>query len=319
MGGTLELRSEEGVGTTVVFELPGASAAEATAPDPTKLTAAAAAAVPAAAASRLRAATSVLYIEDNPSNVRLVEKIFGLSSDLGLSVAREGSEGVALARELRPDLILLDLHLPDMPGEQVLAALRGDERLAQTPVIIVSADASPLQAKRLLAAGADGYLTKPFDIDQLLAAVRTRGTAAPVEAQELSDGLVDAPMAASLHVLSGNPAVGPAQIGQMLETFHSDARAMLRSLHEAADEPNLAAVEREAHRLAGGAGAVAAGRFRGLCKEIENHARQGDRDRVRELDAGLDELYEQTWEALTREFAAELRQLPAAAEQRPAG
>ena len=73
----------------------------------------------------LRTAISVLYIEDNPSNVRLVEKIFGLSSDIGLSVAREGSRGVALARELEPDLILLDLHLPDMPGEQVLAALRG--------------------------------------------------------------------------------------------------------------------------------------------------------------------------------------------------
>ncbi len=74
----------------------------------------------------LRTAISVLYIEDNPSNVRLVEKIFALASDIGLSVAREGARGLALAREQSPDLILLDLHLPDMSGEQVLSALLAD-------------------------------------------------------------------------------------------------------------------------------------------------------------------------------------------------
>ena len=141
---------------------------------------------------------------------------------------------MALARELRPDLILLDLHLPDIPGEQVLAALRGDP--ASSPRLPWSS--SPPTHRRCrpsacCAAGANGYLTKPFDIDQLLAAVRTRGTpAAAAEAGEITDALLDAPMVGSLHVLSANTAVGPGQIGQMLETFRlrraSDAERRAR-------------------------------------------------------------------------------------------
>ena len=315
MGGTLTLASEEGVGTTVSFELPIATAAELATRRPRTGVLAAGASERPVPDERLRAAISVLYVEDNPSNVRLVEKIFSLSSDLGLHVAGEGSAGVALARELRPDIVLLDLHLPDIPGEQVLAALRGDPELADTPVIIVSADASPAQAKRLLAAGANGYLTKPFDIDQLLAAVRTRGTP-PVatEAAEIANSLLDPAMVASLHVLANNTAVGPAQIGQMLETFRYDADGMLSGLHEAIGEQNLAAAEREAHRLAGGAGAVGAGRFRALCKDLENRARAGELERCQELDARLDEAFDMTWNALAREFAVELNPQPLRAQ-----
>jgi signal transduction histidine kinase/DNA-binding NarL/FixJ family response regulator len=328
MGGTLTLASEEGVGTTVSVELPIATADELAAPRARRADAAGFAAVGAGAGSDglgeaaqgLRAAISVLYIEDNPSNVRLVEKIFGLSSDLGLHVAPDGSSGVALARELHPDLVLLDLHLPDIPGEQVLAALRGDEQLADTPVIIVSADASPVQAKRLIAAGANGYLTKPFDIDQLLAAVRTRGTPPlPSEIAEIVNSLLDPPMVASLHVLSNNSAVGPGQIGQMLDTFRYDARGMLSGVHEAIAEENLAAAEREAHRLAGGAGAVGAGRFRALCKDLENRAREGDLERCRDLDGRLDEAFDMTWNALAREFATELDQQPVRVQPPQAG
>jgi CheY-like chemotaxis protein/HPt (histidine-containing phosphotransfer) domain-containing protein len=321
MGGELVLSSEEGVGTTVAFELPVSSADELSTPRLRPLDAAAAGLASEYESEQgLRAAISVLYIEDNPSNVRLVEKIFGLSSDLGLHVAREGSSGVALAREMHPDVILLDLHLPDIPGEQVLAAIRGDPELEDTPVIIVSADASPVQAKRLQAAGANGYLTKPFDIDQLLAAVRMRGTPPlPAEIAEITNSLLDPPMVGSLHVLSNNQAVGPAQIGHMLETFRYDARGMLNGVHEAIAEQNLAAAEREAHRLAGGAGAVGAGRFRALCKDLENQARAGDLERCRELDGRLEEAFEMTWNALAREFAGELGHQPVQAHPPHAG
>jgi CheY-like chemotaxis protein len=73
-----------------------------------------------------------------------------------------------LAREHRPQVILLDLHLPDMSGADLLQELRRDDALGQTPVIILSADATPGQIKRLLAAGAQAYLTKPLDVQQLL-------------------------------------------------------------------------------------------------------------------------------------------------------
>ena len=72
--------------------------------------------------------------------------------------------GLDLAREHDPDLVLLDLHLPDMPGEEVLRRLRGDERTAGIPVVVLSADARPSLIKRLLASGARAFLTKPLDV-----------------------------------------------------------------------------------------------------------------------------------------------------------
>jgi signal transduction histidine kinase/ActR/RegA family two-component response regulator/HPt (histidine-containing phosphotransfer) domain-containing protein len=324
MGGTLGISSEEGMGTTVWFELALSSAEEASTLRLGRRSSAADLADMVASgemvASPDRPTTSVLYIEDNPSNVRLVEKIFALASDMGLSVAREGAAGLALARAQLPDLIMLDLHLPDMSGEQVLAALLADPATAAIPVIIVSADASPVQTKRLRAAGAVGYLTKPFDIDQLLAAVRARGTApVAVDNGDAGDGLLDYSMVGSLHSLAANPAVGPAQIGEMLTTFRYDAEGMLNSIHEAIAEGNLAAVSHEAHRLAGGAGAVAAGRFRTTCKELEHNSREGDEAHVRAMDGGLDDLLAQTWDALSREFADELGAVSAVADWNRSG
>lgn len=73
-----------------------------------------------------------------------------------------------LARTERPDLILLDLHLPDMPGEEVLRRIRDDTSTHGIPVSVLSADATPAQAGRLLAAGACAYLTKPLDVRKVL-------------------------------------------------------------------------------------------------------------------------------------------------------
>ena len=80
----------------------------------------------------------------------------------------QGRLGLELAREHHPDLILLDLHLPDMGGREVLDRLRLDPETAGIPVVIISADATPGQVKRLLAAGATDYLTKPLDVSQFL-------------------------------------------------------------------------------------------------------------------------------------------------------
>ena len=85
--------------------------------------------------------------------------------------AVQGQLGLELARDHRPDLVLLDLHLPDMTGEAVLAALKADERTAAAPVIIVSADATKNRIRELLAAGAHDYITKPLVIKDFLASV----------------------------------------------------------------------------------------------------------------------------------------------------
>ncbi len=112
---------------------------------------------------------TVLHIEDNLSNVELIERVLAQRPGVKLIPAMQGRLGLELARQHRPALVLLDLNLPDMSGEDVLQTLRDDPATAQLPVAIVSADAMPRQVQRLLSSGASAYLTKPIDVRQLLA------------------------------------------------------------------------------------------------------------------------------------------------------
>lgn len=106
----------------------------------------------------------VLCIEDNTSNLRLLEVFFADREDVDLITARDGKSGLEVAREAEPDLILLDLHLPEMSGPEVLARLKRSALTRDIPVVIVSADATPAQVERLLADGAVAFLTKPLDL-----------------------------------------------------------------------------------------------------------------------------------------------------------
>jgi signal transduction histidine kinase len=110
----------------------------------------------------------LLYIEDTVANIRLVEEILSSRPSVRLLPAGMGSLGVELAAEHRPDLVLLDLHLPDIAGDEVLARLRADERTKDIPVVILSADATDLTPGPLLNAGAQAYLTKPIGVRELL-------------------------------------------------------------------------------------------------------------------------------------------------------
>jgi len=103
--------------------------------------------------------------------VHLVEHIFDARPAIHLMTARQGGAAIELARQHHPHLILLDLNLPDISGEEVLFALRSDPATAKIPIIILIADATASQIERLLGMGAADYLTKPFDVHALLAAV----------------------------------------------------------------------------------------------------------------------------------------------------
>ena len=111
----------------------------------------------------------VLHIEDNSSNRKLVELVVSRRPALELVEALDGETGVELARSLRPDLILLDLRLPGMSGEEVLAQLRGDPATADLRVVVISAEARPGETTRVVEAGAEQYLVKPVDVEELLA------------------------------------------------------------------------------------------------------------------------------------------------------
>jgi signal transduction histidine kinase/CheY-like chemotaxis protein len=158
MSGTIEMKSTPGLGSCFTVRLPAAaeSAVEAL-PQ-----------APAAAAGAAEGAGSVLYVEDEPSNLTLVRHVLGRRPGVALLAADRGSEGLQLARAHKPDLILLDVHLPDMEGHEIFARLREDPETRDIPVVIVSASAMPDDIQKLREAGVDGYLTKPLNVQEFL-------------------------------------------------------------------------------------------------------------------------------------------------------
>jgi PAS domain S-box-containing protein len=122
----------------------------------------------------------LLYVEDNPSNRELVERIVSRRPAIQLMMTADGEHGLAAAHDYHPNLILLDLHLPDIWGDEVLRRLKADPRTAGIPVIMLSADATPTQIQRLLGMGADAYLTKPINVRELLTILDERMRKVPV-------------------------------------------------------------------------------------------------------------------------------------------
>jgi CheY-like chemotaxis protein/anti-sigma regulatory factor (Ser/Thr protein kinase) len=164
MNGSITVESELGHGTTFIVELNSADApqVEQDAQQPSRDASLKSRIDPGATGQRL------LYIEDNVSNLTLVERILERQPAVELIPAMQGSLGLDLAREHHPDLILLDLHLPDMAGEEVLRRLQADPSTRHIPVVVLSADANKRQSERLLHLGASNYLTKPLDIQRFL-------------------------------------------------------------------------------------------------------------------------------------------------------
>ena len=114
---------------------------------------------------------TVLYIEDDANNAHLVERLFRGRPGIQVQVAGSARDGLAAALGGPPALILLDNHLPDAAGRDVLRQLAASERTRGIPVIILSGDTDPATADDLLAHGAADFIVKPFDIDQFMVTV----------------------------------------------------------------------------------------------------------------------------------------------------
>jgi CheY-like chemotaxis protein len=111
---------------------------------------------------------TVLYIEDNPANLLLVEQLIEEHTQLTFLSAADGSLGIALARTHHPDVILMDINLPGINGFQALKILREDSATTHIPVIAISANAMPCDIGKGLAAGFFRYLTKPININEFM-------------------------------------------------------------------------------------------------------------------------------------------------------
>jgi signal transduction histidine kinase/ActR/RegA family two-component response regulator len=162
MGGTLSVESTLGHGSTFVIELPLAKAPEDALADSDV------GSYDLDADEQMEGSYTILCIEDNISNLRLLQAILKDRTEITLVAAMQGSIGVELACQHTPDLILLDMNLPDTSGKEVLTRLQQIDATSDIPVVVVSADATPTQIERLLNAGARAYLTKPLDVGQFL-------------------------------------------------------------------------------------------------------------------------------------------------------
>jgi CheY-like chemotaxis protein/two-component sensor histidine kinase len=161
MGGTLQAHSVEGQGATFVLKLPQAPL---TTPADDR-------AYPPATPPSVNALRRVHYIEDNETNVEVMRGMMAQRPQWALDVSTLGWPGLEAMRQQVPDLILLDLHLPDADGLTLLAEIRRDPRLHAVPVVVVSADATPSRTAEALAAGANHYLTKPLNLSSFLAVI----------------------------------------------------------------------------------------------------------------------------------------------------
>ena len=166
MGGTIGVESSVGVGSLFWFELrltdapklaePGAVGHSVTARPP---------------ALNGAPRRTLLYVEDNPANLALVEQLITRRPDLALISAVDGILGIDAARRFRPALILMDINLPGIDGFEALRLLRADAQTATIPIIALSANAMPRDVERGVAAGFAAYLTKPIKVDQFMAAL----------------------------------------------------------------------------------------------------------------------------------------------------
>ena len=159
MGGTLQLASTGGHGSVFWLELPRVD--DPAQPERHQQQ------QPAPAGSGL----TVLCIEDNPSNLQLVEQILSRRPGVVVIPTMRPELGLDLASEHQPDLILLDLDLPGLPGEGVLSRLRADPRTAGIPVVVLGADAPPTLVARLLGTSARAFVSKPYDVKEILGLV----------------------------------------------------------------------------------------------------------------------------------------------------
>jgi signal transduction histidine kinase/ActR/RegA family two-component response regulator len=166
MGGTIGVTSSQGVGSMFWIEL------QSTEPVPSRVDIHAGRPAEQQRHAQGEPAT-VLYVEDNPANLTLVEEIISFRPDLKLISAPDGHLGVELARAHRPDIILMDINLPGLNGIDALKLLANDPRTAHIPVIALTANAMPRDVEKGLAAGFFRYLIKPINIDEFTEAINS--------------------------------------------------------------------------------------------------------------------------------------------------
>jgi CheY-like chemotaxis protein len=162
MGGEIGVESAVGLGSVFWFELDSAAAPQLA------IDRAEPAASPQAQVQQGAPLRTLLYVEDNPANLMLIEQLIARRPDMRLLSARDGNLGIQLARANQPEVILMDINLPGISGIEALRILREDPATAHIPVVALSANAMPRDIEKGLQAGFFRYLTKPIKVNEFM-------------------------------------------------------------------------------------------------------------------------------------------------------
>ncbi len=241
----------------------------------------------------------IAVIEDNPDNRLLVRVI--LEPLYEVTDYEDGTAALAGMRQHQPDLVLLDVSLPEMDGTEVLARIRADARLRTLPVIALTAHAMTGDREKFLASGFDEYVTKPIvdealllgAIQKLLSRDRLPGTAVTSESLNLDSAALQ-----RLQRLGGD-----AFVCRMIDLFLDYAVKRIAEARAAHDAGNFTVLEKAVHPLKSSAGNVGAGRVQALAARIEALAEQGP---TAALSGALGEL-EQAFAVVKPELEAKRR------------
>jgi CheY-like chemotaxis protein len=167
MGGVIGVESQVGVGSVFWFELSSTTAPQSSV-DHVEPSIEIQTHIKQGAPLR-----TLLYVEDNPANLKLVEQLIARRPEMRLLTAVNGNIGIELARNHLPEVILMDINLPGINGIQALKILREDPAMAHIPVLAISANAMPSDVKKGMEAGFFRYLTKPIKVSEFMAAIDT--------------------------------------------------------------------------------------------------------------------------------------------------
>jgi CheY-like chemotaxis protein len=172
MDGVIGVGSTVGVGSAFWFELASGAEPQLVPEGPALATTQ----TPVPGRARVH---NLLYVEDNPANLRLVEQLIARRPELNLLTAMTGELGIELARLHLPEVILMDINLPDISGIEALQVLRADPTTSRIPIVAISANAMPHDIEKGLQAGFFRYLTKPIRIDEFLETLNVALDAVP--------------------------------------------------------------------------------------------------------------------------------------------
>jgi two-component system cell cycle response regulator len=173
----------------------------------------------------------ILIIEDNPANIELMSFLLSAYGHTPLSAA-DGPRGVAAARSERPDLIACDVNLPGMDGFAVLAELKGDPALAGVPILAVTALAMTGDREKVLAAGFDGYISKPIEPESFVAELEAFLTPTPASAPAPAPAIATPPAPAQTQSTAATAAAATPDAGARTLLLVDDDRFMLGVLND---------------------------------------------------------------------------------------